>query len=246
MAAEEKPDFGSTAAFGAPCLGWEDRGMRALVIGASGGVGGAICEALSARGDACVGLSRSRDGLDVTDEGSLARAVDRLEGPFDLVFDATGALEIDGRGPEKTIAALTPEAMAAQFAVNVIGPALLLKHLHPLMPRRGRGVFASLSARVGSIGDNRLGGWISYRASKAALNQVVRTASIEIARSRPSSIVVALHPGTVATPLTRDYAGRHPTVSPAAAALNLLAVIDGLTPADTGGFFAWDGSPIPW
>ncbi len=220
--------------------------MRALVIGASGGVGGAICAALSARGDVCVGLARSRDDLDLTEEASIARAAERLEGPFDLVVDATGALEIDGRAPEKTIAALTPEAMAAQFAVNAIGPALLLKHLHPLLPRRGRGVFATLSARVGSIADNRLGGWISYRASKAALNQIVRTASIEIARGRPGSIVVALHPGTVATPLTRNYATRHPTVSPAAASSNLLAVIDGLTPADTGGFFAWDGSAIPW
>ena len=106
-------------------------------------------------------------------------------------------------------------------------------------------MFASLSARVGSIGDNRLGGWISYRAAKAAQNQILRSAAIEIARKRPGAIVVALHPGTVATPLTARYAGGHPTVAPETAAANLLAVLDGLTPADTGGFFAWDGQPDP-
>ncbi len=107
-------------------------------------------------------------------------------------------------------------------------------------------MFATLSARVGSIGDNRLGGWIGYRSAKAALNQIVRTAAIEIARKRPDAIVVALHPGTVRTPLTQAYVGRHPAVAPSEAAGNLLMVLDGLTPADTGGFFAWDGKPVPW
>lgn len=220
--------------------------MRALVIGDTGGIGAALAAALAARGDEVTGLSRSRDGLELTDEDSVARAAARLAGPFDLIFDATGALEIDGRGPEKSLAALDPAAMAAQFAVNAIGPALLLKHLHPLLPPSGRCVFAGLSARVGSIGDNRLGGWISHRAAKAARNQIVRTAAIEIARKRPEAVVVALHPGTVETPLTRRHAGRRPTVPPETAAANLLAVLDALTPADTGGFFAWDGQPVPW
>ncbi len=220
--------------------------MRALIIGDSGGIGGALAAALAARGASVAGLSRRRDGFDLTDEATIARAAASVAGPFELILDATGALEIDGRGPEKSLAALDPGAMAAQFAVNAIGPALLLKHLHPLLPKPGRGVFATLSARVGSIGDNRLGGWISYRAAKAALNQIVRTAAIEIARARPEAVVVALHPGTVATPLTTRHLGRHSAIAPAEAASNLLAVIDRLGPADSGGFFAWDGTAIPW
>ena len=219
---------------------------KTLVIGATGGIGAAIVRALGATGATVTTLSRSRDGFDLTDETTIARAVGTLDGPFDLIFDATGALVIDGATPEKTIDAIDPAAMAAQFALNAIGPALLLKHLHPLLPKDARGVFVTLSARVGSIGDNGLGGWISYRASKAALNQIVRTAAIEIARKRPEAVVAALHPGTVRTDLTAKYAGNHPTVSPDEAAANLLAVIDGLTPEDTGGFFAWDGKPIPW
>ncbi len=220
--------------------------MKALVIGASGGIGAALAEALAARGADVTCLSRRRSGLDVTDEATIVRAAATLAGPFDLILDATGALEIDGRGPEKSIAALDPAALAAQFAVNAIGPALLLKHLHTHLVPDGRAVFATLSARVGSIGDNRLGGWIGYRAAKAALNQIVRTAAIEIGRKRPASIVVALHPGTVRTPLTAKYAGKHPTVTPDEAAAHLLAVLDGLTPADSGGFFAWDGQRVPW
>jgi NAD(P)-dependent dehydrogenase (short-subunit alcohol dehydrogenase family) len=220
--------------------------MRALLFGDSGGIGAALSAALGARGVVVTGLSRSRQGLDVTDEASIVRAARTLNGPFELIFDATGALEIAGRGPEKSVLALDPETMALQFAVNAIGPALLLKHFHPMLPLSGRGVFGTLSARVGSIGDNRLGGWMSYRAAKAALNQIVRTAAIEIARKRPGAVVVALHPGTVSTALSARYSGRHSAVSPAAAADNLLAVLDGLTPSDSGGFFAWDGQSIPW
>jgi NAD(P)-dependent dehydrogenase (short-subunit alcohol dehydrogenase family) len=220
--------------------------MRALVIGTSGGIGGALATALGGRGWEVTGLSRSGTGLDLGDETSIAAAAAAHPGPFDLVFDATGALEMEGVGPEKTIAAIAPAAMAAQFAVNAIGPALLLKHFHDALPRDRRAVFATLSARVGSIGDNRLGGWISYRAAKAALNQIVRTAAIEIRRKRPEAVVVALHPGTVRTALTARYAGGHATVGPEEAAENLLAVIDRLRPEDSGGFFAWDGAAIPW
>jgi NAD(P)-dependent dehydrogenase (short-subunit alcohol dehydrogenase family) len=220
--------------------------MKVLLVGETGGIGSALRRHLEGQGAAVTGWSRARDGLDLTSEASIAAAAGRLAGPFELIFDATGGLEIDGSAPEKTIAAIDPAAMAAQFALNATGPALLLKHLHGHLPKAGRGVFATLSARVGSIGDNRLGGWISYRAAKAALNQIVRTSAIEIARKRPEAVVVALHPGTVRTDLTAAYAGRHPTVTPAEAAANLLRVIDGLTPAETGGFFAWDGTPIPW
>ena len=217
---------------------------RVLLIGASGGIGSALAQAWA--GPGLVTLSRSGDGLDVTDEASVAQAAQALEGPFDLIFDATGGLRIGDSGPEKALEQIDPAVMAAQFALNAIGPALLLKHFGPLMPREGRAVFASLSARVGSIGDNRLGGWISYRAAKAALNQVIRTASIEMTRRNRDSVVVALHPGTVATPLTRPYLGRHPSVTPEEAAGRLTAVLAGLTRAQTGGFYDYAGKEIPW
>ena len=219
---------------------------RALVVGASGGIGAALAAALAARGAEVAGLSRRADGLDVTDEASVARLLGALEGPFDLVLVATGALVIDGRGPEKTLRALDPAALAAQFALNAAGPALVLKHALRLMPRDRRCVFAALSARVGSIGDNALGGWYSYRAAKAALNQLVHTAAIEIARTHRQAAVVVLHPGTVDTALTAAHAGGHPTVPPAVAAANLLAVIDRLSPADSGAFLDWKGEAIPW
>lgn len=220
--------------------------MRALILGASGGIGGALTDALRARGAEVVGLSRRHDGVDLTDEASVARAAAGLAGPFDLIVNATGALQIGADRPEKTLAAVTAPAMAAQFALNAIGVALALRYFTPLMPRAGRSVFASLSARVGSIGDNRLGGWISYRAAKAAQNQILRTAAIEIARTRPQAIVVALHPGTVATGLSAPYAGRHPTIAPERSAQALLAVIDRLTPAETGTFWDWQGRPVKW
>ena len=155
--------------------------MRALVVGASGGIGSALAAELAARGWAVTGLSRRADGLDVTDEASVARCLSALEPGFDLVIVATGALEIGAHRPEKSLRALDPAALAAQFAVNAMGPALVLKHALRLMPRDRRAVFAALSARVGSIGDNALGGWYSYRAAKAALNQLIHTAAIEVA-----------------------------------------------------------------
>lgn len=219
---------------------------RALVIGASGGIGSAIAAALGARGVAVTGVSRSVDGLDVTDEGSVEAALAELEGPYDLIFVATGALEIDGASPEKSLDQLTAKRLADQFALNCIGPSLVLKHARHLLPRDRRAVFAALSARVGSIGDNRLGGWYAYRTAKAALNQMIHTAAVELKRTHKKSICVALHPGTVATDFTAKYAGRHKTVPPGEAAQNLLKVLDGLTPEQTGRFFDWAGKPVPW
>ena len=223
-------------------------GTRVLVVGASGGIGRAMTLAL---GNICgmggvVTVSRSADGLDITDEGAVRALAATLQGPFDLILIATGALEVGGMGPEKTVMSMTPESLRAQFETNALGPALLIKHLHGLLPADRRGVIAALSARVGSIGDNRLGGWISYRAAKAALNQIVRTAAIELARKRPEAICVALHPGTVRTSLTEKYLGRHPAVDADEAAQNLLTVLNGLTPADTGGFYDWRGDRIDW
>jgi NAD(P)-dependent dehydrogenase (short-subunit alcohol dehydrogenase family) len=219
--------------------------MRAVIFGASGGIGAALCAALGNRAEV-VTLSRRENGLDLTDEATIAAAVAPLDGTFDLVFVATGALVIDGHGPEKSLRALSADSMAAQFALNAVGPALVLKHMVRHLPRDRVSRFAVLSARVGSIGDNALGGWYSYRAAKSALNQLIHTASIEVARTHPQSIVVALHPGTVDTALTAAHAGGHPTVTPAEAAANLLRVLDGLTPTETGGFFDWKGETIPW
>jgi NAD(P)-dependent dehydrogenase (short-subunit alcohol dehydrogenase family) len=219
--------------------------VRALVVGGSGGIGQALVTALQVRGEV-VGLSRSRDGLEVKDEASVAAHMAGLEGPFDLVVVATGALVLDGVGPEKSLKALSAEAMAAQFAVNAIGPALVIKHALRLLPRDRVSRLAVLSARVGSIGDNGLGGWYGYRAAKAALNQILRTASIEATRSHPQSVLVALHPGTVETPLAPVQRAGHPAMSPDEAATHLLQVLDRLQPADTGGFFDWQGKVVPW
>lgn len=219
--------------------------MRALVIGSSGGIGGAIATALAVRGEV-VGLSRRDDGLDITDEDSIARLIGGLEGPFDLIVVATGALIIDGIGPEKTLKALSAQALAAQFAVNAIGPALVIKHALRLMPRDRVARLAVLSARVGSIGDNGLGGWYGYRAAKAALNQVLRTSAIEAKRTHPQSVLVSLHPGTVETALAPAQRAGHPSVSPSEAARNLLAVLDDLGPEASGGFFDWKGEIVPW
>lgn len=218
---------------------------RALVVGASGGIGHALVAELRKRGHHVSTLSRSDERFDITDEACIIDALGRATGPFETIIVATGALKIGAFGPEKQIKALDPEAMAAQFAVNAIGPALVLKHALHHMPRDRRCVFAALSARVGSIGDNRLGGWYSYRASKAALNQLIHTAAIEVSRSHRHAICVTLHPGTVATRFTEDYS-THPRVSPARAASNLLGVMEGLTPAQTGQFFDWKGSTVAW
>ncbi|WP_136637032.1 SDR family oxidoreductase [Pseudooceanicola onchidii] len=219
---------------------------RALIIGDSGAIGGAVAARLRADGVEVVGLSRSRDGLDVTDGASVARVLGALEGPFDFLLVATGALEIGGAGPEKALRDIEAEAMAAQFALNAIGPALVLREAGRLMPRDGRSVCAVLTARVGSIGDNRLGGWHSYRAAKAAANQIVRGASIELGRTHKEAVVVALHPGTVQSDLTKKYLGRHPAVTPEAAAEHLLSVVGGLTAEDIGGFFDWKGERVEW
>lgn len=218
---------------------------RALVVGATGGIGHALIAALAARGDEVVGLSRV-DGLDVTKEASIAHHLGAMKPHFDIIVVATGALEIDGAAPEKTLRTLDPDALAAQFALNAVGPSLVLKHALRLLPRDRPARFAALSARVGSIGDNRLGGWYGYRAAKAALNQLIHTAAIEIARTHPQATVVCLHPGTVATRFTEKYLGKHPAVPPETAAAHLLGVLDALTPADTGGFFDWQGKTVPW
>ncbi len=217
--------------------------MRTLIIGSSGGIGAAL---LAASGPHSVGLSRSQHGLDITDESSIINALAPLEGPFDRILIATGALELNGAKPEKSLRALDPAALAAQFSLNAIGPIIVLKHALRLIPRDKPAQIAALSARVGSIGDNALGGWHSYRAAKAALNQFFHTAAIEIARSHPQACIALIHPGTVATKLGENYSGNHPTTPPDQAAQNILHVVNGLTAKNSGGFYDWQGKVIPW
>lgn len=223
----------------------------AVVIGAGGGIGAALVGALRAGGGYRDVAAFSRSGtlpLDITDEASIRDAAASLAPATPLlVIDATGFLHGGTHRPEKSWRELDPAQMARAFAVNAIGPALLMKHFLPLLPAQGRAVFATLSARVGSIGDNRLGGWYSYRASKAALNQLVHTAAIELARSRPQAICVALHPGTVATQLSAPFAKAGLEVRDSTtAAQELLTVLARLTPADSGGFFDHKGLALPW
>jgi NAD(P)-dependent dehydrogenase (short-subunit alcohol dehydrogenase family) len=226
----------------------------AVVIGASGGVGGALVAQLS--GDpafaSVFALARSfADGarIDITDEASIATAAATLGGPLRLVIVATGALQGPGfPQPEKTYRALDAVALTESFRLNTVGPALVAKHLLPLMAPRGKTVFAALSARVGSIGDNRAGGWHAYRASKAALNMVLRNLAIETGRRNPDAICVGLHPGTVDTGLSRPFqrgVADGKLFTPETSARHLLAVIDGLTAADSGNVLAWDGQTIP-
>lgn len=218
----------------------------ALIIGASGGIGGAIARRLNADGWSVTGLSRSAGGLDYCDPESVDRLLGGVEGPFDLIFIATGALEIDGHGPEKALRQINAAALEAQIRINTIGPALVLRHAARLLPRDRPAAIAALSARVGSIGDNRLGGWYGYRAAKAALNQIMHGAAIELARTHKQAVCVALHPGTVETDLTAVHGAGHDKVTPDQAAANLLGVLDGLTPEDTGLFFDWQGKRVEW
>lgn len=226
----------------------------AVVIGASGGIGAALEAALIDEGafEIVHGFARSRAGtghIDLRDEASIAAAAAMVaKGPPPaLVIVATGLLHDGDRRPEKSLAELDPAWLAESFAVNAIGPALVAKHFVPLMPRQGRWVFAALSARVGSIGDNRLGGWHGYRAAKAALNMIIRNAAIEAKRLNDRSIVVALHPGTVDTAMSKPFQNNVPAgrlFDAERAALQLLDVIEGLKAPDSGKFLAWDGSEI--
>ena len=219
---------------------------RILIIGASGAIGTALAETYRSQGWQCAGLSRTEQGLDFTQERSIAPALATLKGPFDTIVMATGALTLDGVGPEKTIKAVTAQTMAAQMQVNAIGPALILGQIGPLLPRDRPARVAVLSARVGSIGDNRLGGWISYRAAKAVLNQIVRTSAIELARSHPQLSCFALHPGTVDTPLTRPFSAKYDARPAPEAAARLHEVIEARGAHETGQFFDQNGRVVPW
>lgn len=233
-------------------------GYRAAVVGASGAIGGAVADVLEADPNCAEALLFQRGGplrIDIGDEASVAAAAEAA-GEIDLLFIATGALHVevagqaDRRPPEKALSQLDPVALAASFQVNAIGPALVIKHFAPRLPRQRRAILAALSARVGSIGDNRLGGWHGYRAAKAALNQILRGAAIELKRRRPLAVVAAVHPGTVESGLSRPFRPEGVSVegvfSPDESAAKLLDVLNGLTPEQSGGFWDYAGREIPW
>jgi NAD(P)-dependent dehydrogenase (short-subunit alcohol dehydrogenase family) len=231
---------------------------RAAVIGSSGGVGAALARHLADTGSAVHALSRSgREAdtrllptpIDILDEAAIAAAAATVANkePLDLVIVATGLLHDEALSPEKAFRDLDASSLARYFAVNATGPALVAKHFLPLLSRSGTPVFAALSARVGSIGDNRLGGWYGYRASKAALNMVIKTLAIELARTRPNAICVSLHPGTVDTPLSQPFQRRVPEgklFEPATSAVRLNEVMAALRKEDSGSCIAWDGERI--
>lgn len=239
--------------------------VNACLFGGSGGIGAALAEALSC--DPMIKTlfvgARNADAVarrqnivpfafDLLDENSISNATAAMgaAGPVHLAIVATGMLhDGDSLQPERAARFQSAEAYARAFAVNATGPALVAKHVLPLLPRSGRCVFAALSARVGSIGDNRLGGWHAYRASKAALNMIIRNLAIEQARRNPDSILFCYHPGTVDTDLSRPFQSNVPNgqlFAPDRAAAHMLDVIDRVRAHDSGGLFAWDGSIIPY
>lgn len=224
---------------------------QALIIGASGAIGAALVNQLQldSRCGRVVGLGRSsQPAIDFDDPCSIEKAAEKLHalGPWHLVVLATGTLHGAQGMPEKRLAQLNYAQMEANFRINTVGPALTLARFAPLLDRNQRSVLAVLSAKVGSIGDNRLGGWYSYRASKAALNMLMKTASIEIARTHPLAVLATLHPGTVNSALSAPFRGTEIGRPPAQAAAELLAVLDGLQAEQSGGFWAYDGQNLPW
>ena len=245
------------------CMGFS-KPITAIVIGARGGIGAAFADAIeqshpsnvvwrTARdATALTGHNTNTESLDLTNEGSIISFVTRLKDEGvqpDVVINCTGLLHSSTVDPEKTWRHLDIDTMRRVFDVNTFGVALLGKHLLPLMPRKQRSVFATLSARVGSIGDNRLGGWYSYRASKAAQNMIVKTLALEASRRWKQLICVALHPGTVDSELSAPFSSRvpeHKLFTPVQSCGYLMDVIQQLTAEQTGGFFAWDGQAIEY
>ncbi len=233
-----------------------DGPVRSLIFGAGGGIGSAFVTLLRANPKVEVCLASSRQAgedvvaLDLTDELAIAAYAASLEsqGPLHLIINASGLLHRETLQPEKRLTQVSAAAMMQSFAVNAIAPALINRYFVPLLPRKGKSVIAHLSARVGSISDNRIGGWYSYRAAKAAQNMITRTTAIEVARRYPEALIVGLHPGTVDTHLSKPFQSgveERRLFSPVDAASRLLQVVDGLSAAETGCVFAYDGQLVP-
>lgn len=235
--------------------------MQIVLIGASGGIGAAFARALAQR-DSTTRITATHHrhppawdhpkvhwhALDASDEGAVA-ALAQQTGDIDWVINAAGFLHDAQHGPEKTIRQADAAFFMKNMERNALPTLLLARHLTPRM-RHGRpAVFAAVSARLGSIGENHIGGWYSYRASKAALNMVLKTLSIELRRTHPQLTVAALHPGTTDTPLSRPFQGRVPEgalFTPHYSVACMLNVLDGLTPQQSGGFWSFDGEALPW
>ena len=220
---------------------------RALVFGASGGIGQAFSRFLEDKlgSENVVKVSRSFDGFDISDEEKILKFSESIEGSFNLIINAIGVLQTTEEGPEKTINVVKQKSMIDMMTINAIGPALLLKNFSKKLDKTKFSVFVNLSARVGSITDNRLGGWISYRASKAALNQIIKTSSIEINRRNKNAICVGLHPGTVKTRFTKKFQNTTETISPDESVKMMMKVVENLSVDDNGYCFAYDGKVIP-
>ncbi len=224
---------------------------RAVVVGATGAIGSALVRQLhlDPRCGQLISLSRSsKPSIDFQDAATIVQAAEYLrnQGPLHLIIVATGILHEPGRWPEKRLSEINYNQMMNSFTINTFGPAMVCAHFSPLLVRHERSLFAALSAKVGSIQDNHLGGWYSYRASKAALNMIVKTASIELARTHPHTVVAALHPGTVDSPLSAPFSSAHIKRTATQAATELLQIIDGLPAEKTGSFWAYDGQQLPW
>ena len=237
--------------------------LRVIIVGSTGGIGRAFIDTLAASEQVSQIYALSRGGqshpsskvanltFDFTDEASIEAAAEALRetGAFDLCVIATGLLQGEGIAPEKNMRAMTLEAFQKSFMINTFGPAVTAKYFLPLMRRDRKAVLAALSARVGSISDNRIGGWYAYRASKAALNMVLKTLSIEFGRRFKETVIIGLHPGTVDTDLSKPFQGNVPEgklFTPEFSAENLLSVIDQAQPEDSGSLFAWDGEKVPF
>lgn len=220
---------------------------RALVFGASGGIGQAFSRFLESKlgSENVVKISRSFDGFEISDEEKILKFSESIEGSFNLIINATGVLQTTEEGPEKTINVVKQKSMIDMMTINAIGPALLLKNFSKKLDKTKFSVFVNLSARVGSITDNRLGGWISYRSSKAALNQIIKTSSIEINRRNKNAICVGLHPGTVKTRFTEKFQNTTETISPDESVKMMMNVVENLSVDDNGYCFAYDGKVIP-
>ena len=220
---------------------------RALVFGASGGIGQAFRGFLEDKlgSENVVNVSRSFDGFEISDEEKILKFSESIEGSFNLIINATGVLQATEEGPEKTINVVKQKSMIDMMTINAIGPALLLKNFSKKLDKTKFSVFVNLSARVGSITDNRLGGWISYRSSKAALNQIIKTSSIEINRRNKNAICVGLHPGTVKTRFTEKFQNTTETIPPDESVEMMMKVVENLSVDDNGYCFAYDGKVIP-
>ena len=224
--------------------------FRALVIGSSGSIGSAFVNLLQAHPDCehVVGIHRqSMPSIDYDDLASIADAANGLasQGPFQLIINTIGVLHSEHFSPEKRLEDLTADSLSTLFNTNTIGPALTLKHFVKLLDPQ-HSVMATLSAKVGSIEDNRLGGWYSYRASKAALNMIIKTAAIELARTKPNAALIALHPGTVQSRLSKPFGGEMKGRPALEAASDMLNVLLALEKSDSGSFLSYSGGKLPW